>query len=287
MKKWIHLPALLLALSSLFLTSCLHILEEVTFRNDKSGTYKMTIDMSEIKTMMDAFKGMGGDSTDLAVDSTFEAPAVVEEEYAEEVQETPDSMQFVPPVLMRDEPISEDWAPPAPPDEATDPMGGLGAAMMGVAESLKGIPGITNVQEINDTSTYVFGYSFDFANVEALNNALKIINKDKYGAKADQTFKFTGKSFERLPVADIGAELVKAMTESDESSEESMEMVKMFFADMSYDQVYHFPDRAVRKSSNKLSELDPDTHTVKISIKPFDEEQQKKKPSVATKVRLK
>lgn len=255
MKNWKNLLVLLLASGSLLLTGCLHIIEEVTFRNDKSGTYKMTIDMSEVKSMMDAFANMGEDST--ATDST----------------EMGD---------MTDEPAAEE------PAEEDNSMAAMGEELTGVTKSLKGVPGITNVQEMNDTSTYMFGYSFDFANVEALNKALKIINKEKYDAQADQTFKFTGKSFERLPVADIGAELKKALSESDEGDEESMEMVKMFFAEMTYEQIYHFPDRNVKKSSNKLSELDPsDTHTVKITLKPFDEEQQKQKPTVATKVTLK
>lgn len=256
MKNWKNLLVLLFASGSLLLTGCLHIIEEVTFRNDKSGTYKMTIDMSEVKSMMDAFKGMGEDST--ATDSTGEQ-GVVTEEPAEE---------------------------PAAAEEDNS-MAAMGSELTGVTNSLKGIPGITNVQEMNDTSTYQFGYSFDFANVDALNKALKIINKEKYDARADETFKFTGKSFERIGVADIGAELKKALSESDEGDEESMEMIKMFFADMTYEQVYTFPDRMVKKSTNKLSELDPAGHTVKIVLKPFDEEQQKQKPSVATKVRLK
>lgn len=57
----------------------LHIVEEVTFRNDSTGNYKMTIDMSEIKSMMDALKDVGGDST--ATDGSEEPVA---EEPAEE-----------------------------------------------------------------------------------------------------------------------------------------------------------------------------------------------------------
>ena len=73
----------------------------------------------------------------------------------------------------------------------------------------------------------------------------------------------------------------------DEEAEGQMDMMKMFFADMSYKQVYHFPDRKVKSSTNKLGEITDDGHTVTYTIKPFDEEQQKKKVSVATKVKLK
>ncbi|MCC7465121.1 MAG: hypothetical protein IT261_02570, partial [Saprospiraceae bacterium] len=52
-----------LAISMTALTGCLHIIEEATFRNNGSGSYKMTLDMSEMKGMMDMFKGMAGDSS--------------------------------------------------------------------------------------------------------------------------------------------------------------------------------------------------------------------------------
>ncbi len=245
----------MLAVAGLTLSGCLHIVEEVTFRNNGSGSYQMVLDMSEVKGMMDMFKSMGeeteGDST-----------AVADEEPAEE-------------------PAIED-----------NSMSQLGNEISNVAQSLKGVSGLTNVLEINDTASFKFGYSFDFANVAALNKALKIINKEKYESKAEEVFKFNGKSFERLATADLGAEIKKALSETGEDAEaevegENLDMMKMFFAEMSYKQVYHFPDRRIKKSTNNLSELSDDNHTLAITIKPFDEEQQKKKATVATAVKLK
>lgn len=244
MKNSKNLLTLLFAIGVLTLTSCLHIVEEVTFRNDKTGTYKMTIDMSEIKSMMDALKDVGEDST------------ATEEASGEE-------------------------------DSGDTDMGDLGEELSGVAKSLRGVAGISNIKEMNDTSTYIFGYSFDFANVEALNKAMKIINKEKYDTNADEVFKFNGKSFERMSVGDIGGELKKALMENEDEDAENMEMMKMFFADMDYKQVYNFPDRMVKKSTNTLSEVSPDGHSVTITLKPFDEEQAKQKAGVGTKVKLK
>ena len=86
----------------------------------------------------------------------------------------------------------------------------------------------------------------------------------------------------------IGEELKKAVAEnSGEDAEGSMEMVKMFFAGMSYKQVYNFPDRVIKKNSNELGELSDSDHTLTITIKPFDEEQQKKNATVATTLKLK
>lgn len=246
MKNFKNLFLLALAIGSMSLTSCLHILEEVTVKKDGSGTYKMTLDMSEIKSMMDMFKNMAPDS--LSGDST--------------------SMEM----------------------GGDSGMGEMGQQLSGVASSLKGVSGLNNVKEINDTTLFNFGYSFDFANVDALNKAMKVINKEKYDSKVDEVFKFNGKSFERLAAGDLGEEIKKALAENEgeeADAEGGMEMMKNFFTDMTYKQVYHFPDREVKKSSNSLSELSDNGHTLTITLKPFDEEQQKQKVNVGTVVKLK
>jgi len=221
----------------------------------------MTLDMSEMKGMMDMFKGMGGDSTamNLGGDST--------------------SIQG-----------EGDYTPPAEAAPTEDPMGGLGDQMSSVSSTLQGVQGITSVVEIKDTTNLNFGYSFDFADMAALNRALKIINKDKYETKVEEVFRFKGKSFERLSTGDLGEEMKKAMMANgggDEGEESSMDMVKMFLADMSYKQVYHFPDRVVKKSDNKQGEISDNGHTLTINLKPFNEEQMKSKAGVAAKVKLK
>ncbi len=261
MKNLKSLFLLVLTISVTTLTGCLHIIEEATFRNNGSGTYKMTLDMSEMKGMMDMFKGMGGDSTamNLSGDST--------------------SIQG-----------EGDYTPPAEAPPTEDPMGGLGDQMSSVSSTLQGVQGITSVVEIKDTTNLNFGYSFDFADMAALNRALKIINKDKYETKVEEVFRFKGKSFERLSTGDLGEEMKKAMMANgggDEGEESSMDMVKMFLADMSYKQVYHFPDRVVKKSDNKQGEISDNGHTLTINLKPFNEEQMKSKAGVAAKVKLK
>ncbi len=260
--KNLFLAALVIGATGL--TGCLHIIEEATFRNNGSGTYKMTFDMSELKGMMDMMKGMGGDVAAEPADSAGMS----------------DGGDFTPP-------------PPPPAPEEANPMSGLSEQFSGVAIALKDVPGITNIVEINDTSAFNFGYSFDFANIAALNRALKIVGKDKFDTKTEETFKFTGKTFERLNAGDMSAEIKKALAENTGEEEEDADaggqadMMKMFFADMSYKQLYHFPDRKVKKSDNKLGEIGDDGHTLTISLKPFDEEQQKQKASVAAKVKLK
>ena len=241
MKKFKNLFVVALAVAAMTLSGCLHILEEVTFKGSGAGTYTMTLDMSEIKGMMEMFKGMGTDSL------------------AENSGENADPMM------------------PAGGDNG---MSEMGQQLSSVAETLKGVQGLSNVMEINDTTAFKFGYSFDFADVAALNKAMKVIGKEKYDSKVDEVFKYSGKNFERLSAGDLGEEIKKALAQEGEESdaEGNMDMIKTFFSDMTYKQVYHFPDRAVKKSSNALSEISEEGHTLTITLKPFDEEEQKKKP---------
>jgi hypothetical protein len=249
----------------LTLTSCLNILEEVTFKKSGAGTYSMIMDMSEMKSMMDMFKNMSPDK-----EAANPSESVTGEEKDIDAADVPTE--------------SSEEAPAA--EESPADMSKMGEQLTGgVAKSLQGVAGISNVVEINDTSAFKFGYTFDFANVEALNKAIKIINKEKYDAKAEETFRFNGKKFERLGAANIGEELKKALSEGDEDGQ--MEMMKSFFADMSYTQIYRFPDRTVKKSTNELSELSDGGHTLTIKIKPFSEEEKMKKANVATSAKLK
>lgn len=244
MKNLKKLFLAVLATGSIGLTGCLHIIEEVTFNDKGTGKYSLTLDMSEVKGMMDMLQTMSPDSTQGEIPSQ---------------------------------------------GEQDNSMAQMGQEISSVASTLKDIQGITNVVEVNDTASFKFGYVFDFKDVEALNRALKVVNKDKYDSKVEEVFKFSGKSFERLSAGDMGEEVKKALSESEgeEGGDETMDMMKMMFADMSYKQIYHFPDREIKKSSNELAELSDNNHTMTITIKPFDEEQATKKMSVATEVKLK
>lgn len=255
--------------SALTFTGCLNILEEVFFKKDGGGSYSMIMDMSEMKSMMDMFKNMAPPKED--------APAKEGEEKDMNTEDVKTQENLT---------IKTDEDGAAAEEENPADMSKMGEQLTGgVAKSLKGVSGISNVVEINDTAAFKFGYTFDFVNVEALNKAIKIINKEKYDAKAEETFKYNGKNFERLGAANIGEELKKALSEGDESGQ--MDMMKSFFTEMAYTQVYRFPDRTVKKSSNDLSEISDGGHTLTIKIKPFSEDEKMKKADVATAVKLK
>ena len=141
----------ILTAGALSLGSCLHIVEEVTMKKSGKGSYKLTLDMSEVKGMLDMVKSM-----------------------------TPDSVKTT------------------EGEQNPSDMSQLGREMANVADVLKGVDGISNVTENNDTTAFVFGYSFDFASVDALNNALRMIGKDKYSDSGETVYKFDGKVFEKF-----------------------------------------------------------------------------------------
>lgn len=249
MKKFKNLFLLLLAVGSLSLTGCLHIVEELTMRNNGSGSYKLTFDLSEMKDMLDMVKSM-------AADSTGQAPA-------EGMGELGNPMSMM----------------------------GMKSESMELMNALKALPGVSNVAESNDTVKLVSSFSFDFADAAALNRALHAIYKDRFDKKIEDPYKNSKKKFERFATADLGTLFRTTFDEAADASEAEGEgmgdMASMFFSSMTYKQVYNFPDRTVKKSTNPLSEISADGHTVTIEIKPFDTEQQKQNPSVATVVSLK
>jgi hypothetical protein len=248
MKSIKNLFLLLLTAGSLLATGCLHIVEELTTKKNGSGSYKLTFDMSEMKDMMDMVKSMAADS--LSADS-------------------------------------------AAMPEIGNPMAMLGGksesgAFLG---ALRSIPGITNVAESNDTVQLVSSFSFDYADNAALNRALHAIYKDRFDKKITDPYKNAKKKFQRFATADLGTMFRAAFDEASDAAGEDDEgmgdMAGMFFSTMTYKQVYIFPDRTVKKSTNPLSEISADGHTVTIEMKPFDKEQQASNPSVATEIQLK
>ena len=93
------------------------------------------------------------------------------------------------------------------------------------------------------------------------------------------------KNFERTAAGNMGEEIKKALGEEG-GGDENMAMMKMFLADMSVKQIYHFESK-VKKSSNPLAELTDDNKTLTIELKPFSEDAKYKNASFANKVKLK
>jgi hypothetical protein len=254
--------------ASVMLTGCLDITEEVTYRNTGAGTYTMKMDMSQMKSMMEMLKGMG------------------DTEKGEEIAADQDSTESDDGIKVIESPSKA--------AESESPMGAGG--MPGAADlskmgeeftksvgSLKRVKGITNGVAINDTTSLIYGYSFDFESVDALNRAINVLNKDKFDGAAGVTFVAGKNSFERTKANDLGGLISQAMSESEEAAE-SMDMLKMFFGDMKYTQIYHF-DKKVKKSANTGASISADGKTVTLIAKPFSDDEKTKAISNTLKLK--
>lgn len=213
----------LLLLLAVTMTSCLNILEEINFKKSGGGHYKMSIDMGQMKQMMDMLKGMGTDSTGSV-------------------------------------------------DQSAEQFNQLGDAFTQMTDVLKGIRGVTNPVAISDTASFVFGYEFDFADIEALNKAVKKINEAGDGSTKmpDEVFKFKKGKFERV---DAGGNMVDQITKSMMGGDAGadMEQVKMMFADMTATTIYRFEGQKVSKQSHDLGTISADGQSITIEQKPFAE----------------
>lgn len=219
--------ALAILMSSVLLTGCFDIVEEVHYKKDGSGTYKFTMDMSGLQSLM---------AMAMAADTTGQMN-----------------------------------------------LDTLSAFSREMAQKVQGISGISNIREIGDAESLVFGIEFNFANLEALNKAATEVAADEiYGKSEKPTFKGAKKEFTRLDAKGFSSLMDQMMGEGGEE----MEMAKMFLKDVSYTMIYHF-DRKVKKVSNKLATVSEDKKSVTLKYFMFDDERGGAGASIENSIKLK
>lgn len=175
--------------------------------------------------------------------------------------------------------------------EGEDPGGQLdqmGAAFTSLADAVKDVRGLSNVMAISDTATFEFGYKFDFADVDALNRAVKKIAEqgDSGTAIPDQVFLFKKGKFSRADVAGgMVDDIMKNLGGGGEGDE--ADQMKMMFADMTATTTYIFPDQKVKKQNHSFGKISEDGHTISIEMKPFAEGADLKKMGSGIEVKVK
>jgi len=214
---------------SLFMfTGCIDFLEEITYHKNGSGTYQFTVDMGEMKSLLD---GLGENES----------------------------------------------------EETKDPMKDMGEKFSELEQKLEKIQGVSHFKNINDTSSFVFGFSFDFKNAEALSKAL--LEQNEKLAASSQLFTGSKRLFTRFNKGSM-AESMKNELAGEETDDEQMAMVKSMFGDMKLRTIYHF-DRRVKSSSNINSMISSDKKNVTIDYYFFKPELNKGKEGVGTVIKLK
>lgn len=153
---------------------------------------------------------------------------------------------------------------------------------------LKSIKGISNVQQIEDKSTMSMGVTFDFSNLQSLQQVMDSLGSNKaFGSfGVGRSLKFDGKKLERGKGSSIRDILAGIMhQQSNEKGGPDMSnsagFMKMIFGSMTFTQVYHFPDRKIKKCNQKDAEISQDKHDLTLIEHPFKDDPGDKKNAAA------
>lgn len=143
-------------------------------------------------------------------------------------------------------------------------------------ETLKKLEGISDVKSLSDRDAKIVGYSYAFANIEALNNALaassEAMDFASMGVDMGNPESSAGNYFVRK-----GNKLTRVMDFKDtdekeegteEEGEQYEEMAKMMFADAKYELHYSFEQGVKKVKKSKNAVVGPDGHSVSLSV-PF------------------
>ncbi len=129
--------------------------------------------------------------------------------------------------------------------------------------------GISNVVSLNDSNTKIIGYRFDFANVDALNRALRVVKNDIDGTSGPEGdaaakdwvfFEYDGKTMKRtLPSREPAPK---------ETGEDEMgaDMAKNMFKDAEYVVTYFFNEKSIRQCKSPGAEISDDKVSVKMNV---------------------
>ena len=228
----------LLGFCLLFFSSCIDILEELHLNKDGSGKYAVTMDMSalmEFGNMKDMLNQMGGEEGEVA------------------------------PVPDDDEPIEMDTlmyfkdAPDSVKQKLSDPK---------LAEKA-----FIKMQMSDANKKMIMTFGIDFEKVSDIDHFLKNIDKLQGDNPASgmlgnggggffpntgaaNLFKYGKKYLERLPIP---------KPDSEELSDEDMQMMQMMFADANYTTIYHFPGK-VKKTTIPNAVVDGKTLSLSVPL---------------------
>lgn len=137
-------------------------------------------------------------------------------------------------------------------------------------EELGGTPGIFNIRNISDKETGIVGFSYEFKNLEALNQSLgkggdmsKITSSMGMGEDSEATgdsgpnkMTLKGKKFTREHPADV-------MKKPEGTDDESMGMAAAMMAEGEYKIIYHF-EQKVKKTNMLNAVIGEDGKTVVV-----------------------
>ncbi|MBK7504314.1 MAG: hypothetical protein IPI52_04270 [Bacteroidetes bacterium] len=262
-----NLKLLFVVLGSFFIfTSCINIEEFVHFNADKSGTYRMTVDMGQMGSMMDLFGGMMGnedsENNEDGGGGLFGGMGDIKSKLGD--------------------------------------LGGAKGEMDSLLNIIGTVNGITKMKSNIEKNGMKISYEFNFSNIEALNKALKTLQSSSMiSQESTDAFKVKGNKICRLQndqmkdlldgkdmnslMSAFGGEEEKKGKKKKNNDEDNLfgdfdinSMMTGLGGDMTYTSIYEF-DQVIKKTDNKNAEISEDGNTVTLVYYPLNTEKNSKK----------
>ncbi len=255
----------MIALCALFCcTACFDIQENLFLKKDGSGNFSFIIDMSEFKSMMAMFDGVGKSLG--GKDDTNESRS------------------------------KDRNKEKAKAKESKSPTDKLSSAFEKTRRKLLNTPGITNVKSIEDSISLHVGVSFDFKNIASLNEAMNKLFADDDSVKTDKKpviyFEYKDNQLIRLEALDSKSILGKSNAftgkSTDVNSEDPLFDVSKLFSTVSYTTNYEFENK-ITSAKNTDAMLSSGMQKVTLKIYPFAgvKDSTKAKPTIANTITFK
>jgi hypothetical protein len=153
--------------------------------------------------------------------------------------------------------------------------------------------GISNSIGFNDTTTLQSGYSFDFASLIDMQEALLSLEDGEgfglwnEGASIGLNGKTLKRRYGSSKFSDFLMKVMEKEGEEDKDKDAVQGMVKMMFRDLEFKTVYHFPDQKIKKCNDKSAEISSDRHSLTIVEMPMEEKKKSAKKPDELVVRFK
>jgi uncharacterized lipoprotein YehR (DUF1307 family) len=134
--------------------------------------------------------------------------------------------------------------------------------------ALEGIPGVSNVEQIDDEANNKFGIRADFANIAALNRVLAEVYKEADDKSMPEFVLRKKKIYEYLQPIDLKASFTKTLDLDAGVGSADIDPT-MFFENMSVTSRMIFAGKKVKKSTNPDAIISADRHTLSLTTFPF------------------
>jgi hypothetical protein len=138
------------------------------------------------------------------------------------------------------------------------------------SEAFEGMPGISNAKPISDRSKYQYGFSFEFTDVDVLNEALSQMESENSFINPKKTiFQYRKRTFERNLtgyVQNLAKELTQQAQDDDEATQEVRPEQRAILESATYSFHLRTQGKITSFSGEKMEQVRPDEVRMTVSL---------------------